>query len=91
MLITYIIWRDAIVDANDYGEPPKASTARLEEVGWLLDENEESVLIGMEHHSEEEVETGRWRLSIPKVNIIQMRCVEVERAFPKRSTSKLIV
>ena len=91
MNVCYIMWRDAVVDANDEGEPPQAKTAILHEVGWLLDENEEAVLIGMEFHEEDEVQTGRWRLSIPKINILEMRVVAVGKAFPKRKTTKSTV
>jgi len=45
----------------------------LQEIGFLLDENEEAVVIGMEIHHDADVRPGRWRLHIPKVSIQEMR------------------
>jgi hypothetical protein len=56
----------------------------LQEVGFLLDENDEAVVIGMELSQDPEIQPGRWRLHIPKVSIQEMRLVELDKAFSKR-------
>ncbi len=71
--IVYVHWRDAMSDeASEPDYPAEAELIDLEEVGFLLDETDEAIQIGMER----EVEGGfpsRWRLNIPKVNIVEIR------------------
>ena len=87
MKLAYIRWKDAV--SEEASAPAAARAARaglveLQEVGFLLDENDEAVVIGMEINQDTEVQPGRWRLHIPKVSIQEMRVVEVEKAFSKR-------
>jgi hypothetical protein len=86
MKLAYIRWKDAV--AEEAGETasnsPEAKLVELQEIGFLLDENEEAVVIGMEIHDDAEVRPGRWRLHIPKVSIQEMRVVELEKAFARR-------
>jgi hypothetical protein len=86
MKLAYIRWKDAVSEeASGVGpKPAQAGLVELQEVGFLLDENDEAVVIGMEINQDAAVQPGRWRLHIPKVSIQEMRVVEVEKAFPKR-------
>jgi hypothetical protein len=86
MKLAYIRWKDAVSEeASDAApHPTQAQLVELQEVGFLLDENEEAVEIGMEMGNDLEVRPGRWRLHIPRVAIQEMRVVELEKAFPKR-------
>ena len=86
MKLAYIRWKDAVAEeAGEAGSKnPQAQLVELQEIGFLLDENEEAVVIGMEIHNDAEVRPGRWRLHIPKVSIQEMRVVDVEKAFAGR-------
>jgi hypothetical protein len=86
MKLAYIRWKDAVAEeAADAGtKSPEARLVELHEVGFLLDENEEAVVIGMEFNQDAEIQQGRWRLHIPKVSIQEMRVVELEKAFARR-------
>ncbi len=82
MVISYIRWRDACsVEAADAPRPAVPELSELCEVGFLLAENDDAVLIGMEHQADD-THPGRWRLNVPKVSILERRDVPIERAFP---------
>lgn len=83
MKLAYIKWRDAIIDSEETNERPTAKLAELEEVGFLIDENEEAVLIGMEAF-QTNVALGRPRLAIPRAVIIEMYVTELGKAFTKK-------
>jgi hypothetical protein len=91
MKLAYIRWKDAVSEEASAAasRPAQASLVELEEVGFLLDENDEAVVIGMEIHKDEDVQPGRWRLHIPKVSIQEMRVVDLEKAFTKRRKKAL--
>lgn len=91
MNLCLVTWMDAVADEAGNPTPAKAQLVELTEVGFLLDENEDAILIGMESHMDEEVQLGRWRLSIPKGNIRMMRVVDSEKAFPRKTTRRLEV
>ena len=86
MKLAYIRWKDAV--AEEAGDAASkialAQLVEMQEIGFLLDENDEAVVIGMELHNDVEVRPGRWRLHIPKVSIQEMRVVELERAFARK-------
>ena len=86
MIITYIRWRDACSqEASDPETKAQASLVGLQEVGFLLHETDEAVMIGMELDDDGGDEmAGRWRLSIPKVNIQERRDMELSKGFPVR-------
>ena len=86
MKVAYIRWKDAVAEeAADAGpRPSQAKLAELQEVGFLLDENDEAVEIGMELTEDAEVRPGRWRLHIPRVSIQEMRIIDLDRLLPKR-------
>ena len=56
--------------------------AELCEVGFLLGETDEVVLIGMEHASDG-VHPGRWRLHVPKSQILERHDVDT-KSFMRR-------
>lgn len=98
MIITYIKWKDALSHEAAGMEPGIAipELAILNEVGFLLAENEDVVCIGMEMN-EGQVMPGRWRLNIPKYAIIERRDVNFTKMFvkprlrkPKRSEAGLL-
>jgi hypothetical protein len=60
----------------------------LHEVGFLLGESGEAVVIGMEFNQDTDVQPGRWRLHIPRVSIQEMRVVDLEKAFPVKRRKK---
>lgn len=86
MKVAFIRWKDAVTEeaSGAAPHPTQAKLVELQEIGFLLDENEEAVVIGMELNDDTEVAPGRWRLHIPRVSIQEMRVVEMEKAFPKR-------
>jgi hypothetical protein len=86
MKVAYIRWKDAVAEeaADGPGRPLEAKLVELQEVGFLLDENEEAVVIGMEVTEDDEVRPGRWRLHIPRVSIQEMRVIDLDRMLPKR-------
>lgn len=83
MTIAYCLWKDACQEQADEPGLPILDDplVTLQEIGWLISENEDSISLAMELESNGE--PGRWRLHIPKQNIIELRCMELER-FPKR-------
>lgn len=84
--LAYIRWKDAVTEeATTPNHKAIASLAELEEVGFLLNENDEAVLIGMEHQVSDDIGPGRNRLHIPRNQIVEMRVVDVKKAFPKRT------
>ena len=85
MKLAYIRWKDAVAEeATDSGSHlAQAKLVELQEIGFLLDENEEAVVIGMELTDDPEVRPGRWRLHIPRVSIQEMRVAEITRIFAK--------
>jgi hypothetical protein len=81
MILTYIRWRDA---SHGMGEcaPADMGLSELEEIGWLVQETEESVSLSMEY--EEAADTRRLWLTIPKANIVERRDRELAKAFPTK-------
>lgn len=85
--LCYIRWLDAVTEEAGEDSKAIASLCELEEVGWLLDETEEAILISMEteSHSLEEMKPGRWRLHIPKSGILEMHTREFGKIFNKKT------
>lgn len=86
MRLAYIRWKDAVAEeaADGLARPSQAKLVELQEIGFLLDENEEAVEIGMELTEDEGMRPGRWRLHIPRVSIQEMRVLDLDRLLPKR-------
>lgn len=80
-ILVYVHWRDACTEEAADPNTPVSDTplVDLHEVGWLIGETEESVSIAME--LEPHGAPGRWRLHIPKVNILERRNFDTERLF----------
>jgi hypothetical protein len=85
MKLAYIRWKDAVSEeaAGYHDNATEAQLVELHEIGFLLDENDEAVVIGMEYSNDQTVRPGRWRLHIPRVSIQEMRVWELEK-LPKR-------
>jgi hypothetical protein len=79
MKIAVIKWNDALSVEADH-HPPVAELALQTEVGFLLHETDEAVLIGMEIDTGPAI-PGRWRLNIPKKMIVSMKVLDVEGIF----------
>ena len=86
MKVAYIRWKDAVAEeaVDNPNGPTLAKLVELEEIGFLLDENDEAVYIGMELSDERGVQPGRWRLHIPRVSIQDMRVFELDKLVPKK-------
>ncbi len=85
--VTLIRWRDAC-QKEAIDSPPEAvpELAELLTTGFLIAENEEAVLIGMEIGAQD-VHPGRYRFTIPKNAILERRDIDIEK-FPKRRKAK---
>lgn len=77
--ICHIFWVDACYEEQVQGESP--ALAELEEIGFLLDETDDSVTIGMEYPDPSMTE--RWRLTIPKNGIVSMKVRDLGRIFAR--------
>jgi len=85
MNLAYVRWKDAVAEeATGDDHTAQAKLVELQEIGFLLDENEEAVVIGMEVTDDLAIRPGRWRLHIPRVSIQEMRVIDLEKAFPKK-------
>lgn len=86
MKVAYIRWKDAVAEEASDAAPrsTQAKLVELQEIGFLLDENDEAVEIGMEVTDDIEVTPGRWRLHIPRVSIQEMRILDLDKLLPKR-------
>lgn len=86
MKIAYIRWKDAVSEEASDAAPrtTQAKLVELQEIGFLLDENEGAVEIGMEVTDDSDITPGRWRLHIPRVSIQEMRVLDLDRLLPKR-------
>lgn len=87
MKLALIRWRDAVkedADAADPHQPPRARLAELQCAGFLLHEDADAVLIGMEVNDDPGLHPGRFRLHIPRVCIVEMSVQDVAKAFPSR-------
>ena len=84
MKIAFIRWTDALAEEADDEALSEHRLAVLEEVGFYLGESADAVSIAMEHQ-EGAVRPGRWRLHIPKVNIISMQVFDVPSPKKPRS------
>ena len=86
MKVAYVRWKDAV--AEEASDPvvrtTQAKLVELQEIGFLLDENEEAVEIGMEVTDDTGIVPGRWRLHIPRVSIQEMRVMDLDKLLPKR-------
>ena len=89
MIVTYIRWMDACSEeATDPNTPISDSPlVELREVGWLINESDDAVSVGLEIESDDA--PSRFRIHIPKCNIVERRDMEVDKAFPVRKRRKI--
>jgi hypothetical protein len=82
MILTYIRWMDACSEesAQPNSEPVTPTLCELQEIGFLLAEDDLAVTIGMEISDS----PGRWRLHVPKSGIIERRDFELPAAKTRR-------
>lgn len=88
MKIAYVSWLDATTEEANHtpSDPVKPSLCLLHEVGFLLAETEDVVVLGMELAEDKDVKPSRWRLHIPKVCIQEMKVVELASFKKVRKT-----
>lgn len=85
--LTYIRWQDAsYCDASESPEPA-AELSDLSEVGFLITENEKAVQIGIECDNDG-THPGRWRVTIPKINIVERKDVSFDSVFGTKKVRK---
>ncbi len=91
MTIVYIKWRDAMHSTSQHAVTSLGGLAELHEIGFLIKESDESITIGTEAEDGATVEARMW-LTVPKVNIVEMKRTTLAKAFPKpRAKKKLTV
>lgn len=84
MTICYVLWRDACQEDSATGGPVSDQPlVDLQEVGWLIGETDESLSIAMELEADGTT-AARWRLHIPKVNILERRNFDMDALLAKR-------
>lgn len=67
--VVLVVWKDACSqEAASPHTEVEPGLVILREVGFLLGESDEAITIGME--VSDEAGPGRWRLHIPRVNIL---------------------
>ena len=89
MTVTYIRWRDASHSMNEF-EISKIEPISLQEVGFLIRETEEAVTLAIEAPFDGDIETDTTRLwlCVPKVNILERRDADLEKAFPAKKSRR---
>ena len=88
LTLTLIRWRDACQrEAIDSPQPAMPELAELWTSGFLIAENTEGVLVGMEMGADD-VHPGRYRFTIPKANIVERHDVSAAQAFRKPRARK---
>jgi hypothetical protein len=96
-VLVYVHWRDACTEeANDPNTPISPNPlVDLYEVGFLIAETDDSVSIAMEHVPANQTnlaepggKPGRWRLHIPKVNIVERRNFDMDKLLRSRNRAK---
>jgi hypothetical protein len=98
MILTYIKWRDASSEegtGHDPSKPIEPALVDLVEIGFLLAENDEAVCLAMEH-CPAGTHANRYRLNIPKINILERKDMEFESVIgvkkvrrPRKKTGKV--
>jgi hypothetical protein len=83
MKIAYVRWHDAHyvvedTELSELGENP----CELHEVGFLIKHTDTHITLGTEF--QEGATSARLTLTIPVVNIQELRISEVDKAFPKK-------
>jgi len=88
MKLAWVSWRDASHGLNEW-DKERMTLSSLEEIGFILKEDEDSITLGMEHNvSEPDAKDARLWLTIPRSGIIEMRTRELDQAFPARRRAK---
>lgn len=86
MTLIYLKWRDAIHSMNEHPIVELGALAELHEIGFLIKESAESITIGTE--SQDAATSVRMWITVPKVNIIEIKRTTLARAFPKPRVKK---
>lgn len=81
MTLIYVRWRDAVNSNSQHAISSLGDLAELHEVGFLLKESDDTLTLGTESPGDG-LEARFW-LTIPKMNIVEMRRTTLAKAFPK--------
>jgi hypothetical protein len=87
MTIIYLKWRDAIHSMNEHAITELGGLAELHEIGFLIKETPDSIVIGTE--CQDAATNVRMWLTVPKVNIVEIKRTTLARAFPKPRARKI--
>ena len=79
--IVYIRWKDAMHSMNQHPVSELGELAILHEIGFLLKETPDTIVIGTESEQTQSLEARMW-LTIPRANIVEIRSTTLSRAFP---------
>jgi hypothetical protein len=86
MKLAWVKWRDASHGLEEW-DVSRMTLSELEEVGFLLREDDESITLGMEHAADATTARRMW-LTIPRGQILDMRVRDLDKAFPARKRRK---
>jgi hypothetical protein len=86
MTIIYVKWKDAVHSMDEHAIVELGALAELEEIGFLIKETPESIVIGTENQ-DGALHVRMW-LTIPRVNIVEQKRTTLARAFPKPRVKK---
>lgn len=87
MTIIYIRWKDAIHSMSEHPIAELGALAELHEIGFLIKETPDSIVIGTE--CQDAATNVRMWLTVPKVNIVEIKRTTLDRAFPKPRAKKI--
>lgn len=82
MKVEYVHWRDACYNTEEARHDELGGLADLHEIGFLVKETDESVVLAIEHM--DGAVSSRLTLTIPKVNIVQRVPINLQRILSKR-------
>jgi hypothetical protein len=86
MTLAYIHWRDACHNSDEIRIDDLGEAVALHACGFVVKETEETITLSLEH--QDGADTTRLWLSIPRVNIVEMRTATIDKAFPAKRKRK---
>ena len=88
MKVAWVHWLDASHGLNEW-DKERMGLSDLEEVGFVLKEDADSITLGMERIcNDPEAKEARLWLTIPRSGIVEMRECELSKAFPQARKRK---
>lgn len=84
--LVYVRWRDAVHSMDEHEISGLGDLVELHEVGFLLKETPETVTLSIE--IQKDATSTRMWLTVPKVNIVEIRHATLDKAFPDPKAGK---